>query len=133
MRHRILILAALLALAGCRENIDLPAFAGRDDIRLESGGVTMFCYDSLTCQLGFNRESRTFRVHTDSMTDFFEVTLSALPSGEGDKVEGDITWTTKRDISTIKNVALQTIRAEGDRIWLWNEDEDIALVVRFLD
>ena len=133
MKRIPIILAALVLLASCRENGELPAFTGLDGIRFVSEGVTMFSYDSLTCQLGFNRETRTFRAHTDSMSDFFEVTLSALPTQGGEKVSGDLTWTTSRDIRTKKDVALEVVRLEGDRIWLWDEDEDIALVIRTLD
>lgn len=127
-----LVLAAVLCLCSCHDDI-FPAFVADDSIHLEVDGVLQLRYDETYCQLGFSRERRQFRMCTDSMSDYFAVQMSALPNSEGDLLQADLTWTTKRDVITRKNIALEVVKTEGDKFWLWNEQGRIALVIQILD
>lgn len=129
----ILLLTAASLLAGCRHDDISEAFSLDETIRIESGGDVIFQYNPLTCQLFFSRDTGTFRVGTDTMSDYFSVSLSDIPATHGDVVRGDIKWTVRSNICDIRNVTLKVVRLEGDTIWLWSAKEQIGLVVRMLD
>lgn len=129
----ILLLAATGILAGCRHDDVSEAFSLDGTVRIEYDGAIAFQYNPVTCQQFFNRDTGTFRAGTDTMSDYFSVTLAEIPSTHGDVVRGDIRWTTSSGMSDIRNVTLKVIRLEGDTIWLWSAKERISLVVRMLN
>jgi hypothetical protein len=96
-------------------------------------GKTLFTYNPNTCQLSFNRGKRQFRVQTDDMQDFYMLTLSAMPTSEGQELTGTLMWTTRDEVNAIKNVAFSVKKVEGDKIWLWTRNGKIGVVVRVLD
>lgn len=131
--HFILPFAIIIAcLCSCNGDI-FPTFVANDAIHIEVNGETILKYDELTCQLGFNRDRHQFRMCTDNMSDYFSVTMSMIPNAQGDNLKADLIWTTKTDVITRKNVALEVVKAEGDKFWLWNEQGRIALVIQILD
>lgn len=125
-------LAALMSIAACRDNI-FPEFVSDSNVHLEMNGVTMLQYDEATCQMGFNRERRQFRMCTDSMSDYFSITMNMIPTAQDEKIKGDLVWTTSRDVMSRKNIVLEVVKTEDDKFWLWNEQERIALVIEILD
>lgn len=127
-----LLLAALL-LCSCRDDRFITPFVAQDGIRLTVNGRTVFTYDPLTCQLGFNRQRGEFRVHTDNMSDFYTLQLSKIPEREGQEVTGTLVWTTATDIYTKKNVTFTAEKLEGDCIWLWTGNGRVGVVVKVLD
>lgn len=132
MKRLLLLLAIAMAAVSCDDTEFKTGFISYDGIRLEIGGETVFEYDPLTCQLGYNSKKGEFRVHNDEMSEFFSVTLPHLPSVEEEFVTGDISWTTETDVVTKKKVTLETLKIEGDMIWLWNRGSRIAVTVRIL-
>ena len=122
----------MICFCACRNDI-FPKFVADDTIHLEMDGVLQLRYDGTWCQLGFSRERCQFRMCTDSMSDYFAVQMDQLPVQEGDILKADLTWTTPRDVVTRKNIALEVVKAEGDKFWLWNEQGRIALVIQILD
>lgn len=129
----ILILFAAGILASCRDNNVDEAFTLNDTVRMEYNGAVLFTYSPLTCQLFFNRDSRTFRAGTDNMSDYFSLTLSDIPKSGTDVVNGDIWWSSGMNVANITNITLRVVKLEGDKIWLWAAKERIGLVVRVLD
>ena len=125
-------LAALMAIAACRDNI-FPEFVSDTNVHIEMNGATMLQYDEATCQMGFNRERRQFRMCTDSMSDYFSITMNMIPTAQGEKIKADLVWTTARDVMSRKNIALEVVKTEDDKFWLWNEQERISLVIEILD
>ena len=109
------------------------AFCESEDIRLMVGGDIPFVYDPGTCQLAFSRELREFRAHTDNMSDFYAVTLSEIPSSIGQRVSGDLIWTTSKEVLRRKNLTLEVVRIEGEQFWLWSESDRIGLTIRILE
>ena len=128
----ILTLASLL-LCSCQDDRFITAFTGKDGIYLSVNSKTVFEYDPLTCQLSFNRERCEFRVHTDNMSDFYVLTLSEIPTRQGQDVRGTLVWTTEMDLNTKKNVTFTAEKLEGDRIWLWTGNGRVGVVVQILD
>ncbi|MBR4524867.1 MAG: hypothetical protein IKP15_04895 [Bacteroidales bacterium] len=136
MRHslRILLLvSALLLLAGCQDERQRAAFCEIEGVRLLVGGSIAFSYEPNSCQLAFSRDLREFRAYTDTMSDFFVATFSAVPSVPEQRLTADLVWTTEREVLKRKNLTLEVVRLEGDMVWLWSASGRIGLVVRILE
>ena len=132
--RRILALAAALALlASCDSRRERSSFVESGEIRLQVGREVQFRYDPLKCQLSFNRARREFRVQTDNVSDYYVATLSEIPVSEGQTLTADISWTTETDVLNRKNLALEVVRIEGEKIWLWSDSGRIGLSVVVLE
>ena len=130
---RILLLGALLLLAGCQDERQRAAFCENEGVRLLVGGSIAFNFEPNTCQLAFSRDLREFRAYTDTMSDFFVATFSQVPSQLEQRLTADLVWTTEREVLTRKNLTLEVVRLEGDMVWLWSASGRIGLVVRILE
>lgn len=128
-----ILLLAFLLLCSCRDDRLISSFVLEDEVCLVENSRTVFKYDPLSCQMSFNRDRSEFRVHTDNMSDFFTLTLSAVPIWKGQEVRGTLVWTTKDDIYTKRNVTFTAEKLEGDKIWLWTGNGRVGVVVRVLD
>lgn len=131
---RFLLTLLLVAVTcGCRTTDIFPAFINSTNIHLEVNGVTQLEYDMNRHQIGFNRNRGQFRMCSDTMSDYFTLTMNLIPSVEGETIKADLCWTTANDVKTRKNIALEVVRTEGDKYWLWNDSERIALVIQVLE
>ncbi len=133
MKRAAIIFLSCLMLCSCVDDRLIEPFVQKDAVAMEQEGSTVFRYDPLTCQLSFNRDRCEFRASTDNMSDYFVLVLDRIPSRTEEKVTGTLTWTTPTDIYVKKNATFETVRLEGDKIWLWSHSGHIGLVVRMLD
>jgi len=129
----LLLLALLPLLSGCGNDRLRAAFCDNEGIRLIVGGTVAFNYEPARCQMSFSRDRREFRVHTDSMSDFFVAELSEIPTQLGQRLTVDLTWTTEREVLTRKKLTLEVLRIEGDEFWLWSTVGRIGLTIRVLE
>lgn len=134
MRHSLAYAFLMLAVlfAGCSEARLSEDFEMNGQLRIEIKGYTVFSYAPATCQLGFNRETCEFRVHTDNMSDFFVIDLDEMPSAEGQKIKGSASWTTGDNLH-VKKTIFEVVKIQDSRIWLWSSESRIAAVVLALD
>lgn len=123
----------LLLLCACNETRRINAFVENNDIRLQVGSTVHFRYDPLTCQLSFSRDRKEFRAQTDNTSDYYSVVFTEIPSETGQTVGADLTWTTETDILTRKNLTLEVIKTEGEKIWLWSSSGRIGLSIMLLE
>ena len=129
-----LILPGLAALAtSCQDTRYQNAFIQSENLCLQVGGKVQISYEGLACQKSFNRERKSFRVHSDNMSDYYQVVFETLPEQMGDIVNADLEWTTETDILTRKNLAFEVVRTEGGTIWLWSKSARIGLSIQILD
>lgn len=130
---RITIFAALLGcliLSSCEGGKADPEFVNTTDCNLRVKGQVVFKYDPLTCQTAFNRRKCEFRVHTDNMSDYYCVNLNLVPTAEGQKAKGSITWTNRSDVVTRSDLTFHVKKADrSGRFWLWNRKEQIGVVI----
>ena len=141
MRHAPRHVCALAALAAalwagtsCQGFKADPEFLATDSFELEVKGNQVFTYDAYTCQTAFNRARKEFRVHTDTMSDYYCLTLESIPSKTGEKVKGDITWTGKSDVVTRKGLSFTVKKVERNQMmWLWCRKEGIGVVIQVLN
>lgn len=129
----LLLISALLLLASCQDERQRAAFCEIEGVRLLVGGSIAFSYEPNSCQLAFSRDLREFRAYTDTMSDFFVATFSAVPSVPEQRLTADLVWTTEREVLKRKNLTLEVVRLEGDMVWLWSASGRIGLVVRILE
>jgi len=104
-----------------------------DELRLQVAGKVQFRYDKLNCQLSFSRDRNEFRAQTDNTSDFYTVRLNFIPTQVGETVTADLSWTTDTDILHRKNLTLEVVRIEGDKIWLWSDSGRIGVSLRVLE
>lgn len=133
LRIIVSMVAISLSVISCASHKTEEAFVASDDVRLQVGRADQFVYDPLTCQLGFNRSTRTFSAHTDTMSDYFIATFSEVPASLGQKLSADINWTTHSNVLSRKKLTLEVVRLEGDKVWLWSQQGKIGLTVRTLE
>ena len=132
-RKIIIALAALALLTGCDRTRERNAFVESGEIRLQVGSAVQFRYDPLKCQMTFNREHREFRAQTDNVSDYYVAKLSEIPTSEGQTLSADLCWTTATDVLKRKNLALEVVKIEGGKIWLWSDSGRIGLSVVVLE
>lgn len=106
----------LLLCCSCGRQRRVNAFMEHDELRLQVAGKVQFRYDELNCQLSFSRDRNEFRAQTDNTSDFYTVRLNFIPTQVGETVTADLSWTTDTDILHRKNLTLEVVRIEGDRL-----------------
>lgn len=132
-KRLLLILAPVILLSSCVGKVD-PEFLQNEDFCLRIKDNVVFRYDERTCQTAFNRRRAEFRVHTDNMSDYYRITLSGVPTGEGQKFTGDVTWTSTSNIFTKKGCTFTVSKMDAEhRVWLWCRKEQMGAVVQILD
>ena len=123
----------MTALSACNESMQINSFAQSEQIRIQVGGSTQMSYNPLTCQIAFSRDLRQFRAHTDNMSDYFCINMSEIPVSIGQKINADIVGTTHRDVLSKKNLTFETVRLEGETIWLWSTSAKIGVCIQTID
>ena len=133
MRRLASFLAIAVLLCGCNDSRKRNAFVENNDIRLQIGSTIQFRYDPLTCQLAFSRDRREFRAQTDNTSDYYSIVLSEVPANIGQRVSGNLTWTTETDILTRDDLDLEVLRIEGDQVWLWSSSGRTGVMIKLLE
>ena len=133
MRRLAAFLAIAVILCGCNDTRRRNAFVENNDIRLQIGSTIQFRYDPLTCQLAFSRDRREFRAQTDNTSDYYSIVLSEIPANIGQRVSGNLTWTTETDILTRDDLDLEVLRIEGDQVWLWSSSGRTGVMIKLLE
>lgn len=129
----LLFCLCLSGLCSCDKNRHVEAFSESGEIRLQTGGNVQFRYDPPSCQMSFNQTTLEFMAFNDSMSDYYSVRLSEIPTRVGQAISADLIWTTSRDVLHRNNVAFETVRLEGDSIWLWSYSARIGVSLRILE
>lgn len=99
------------------------------EIALIERGSRLLGYKPDTWQLGFNDEKIEFRVHDDKMGYYYVLRCDAMPSEEGQTVNGRLEWTTYND-NKVRDLSFTVSKIDADgKIWLWNARNQIGVVV----
>lgn len=134
MKRFLAALALCLMMSACYEPAPDPVIMEDNTPRLSVRGMSIFYFDGLNCQLGYNGKKNEFRMHTDNMSEYFIADLDRIPSAVGERVTAEsLWWTTQSDVELKTNVALDVLKIEDGTIWLWNSREQITAVVRILE
>lgn len=122
-----------LMLLSCKGK-ELQSSFGEEEIpHFEMGGDDVFVFDPLRCQTACNEDDRQFMVFTDTMSDYYIVTLEKIPTETGTTVKGTIVWTSDFDIEKKSDVKFTVERIDPNGwIWLWNSSSKIGVAVQRL-
>lgn len=137
MKKNILKYTAALALAvtasSCQKNQPDEEFLESDNLCLIVEGRTVHRYDPLTWQLGFSEVTREFRVHNDSMSDYYILICKETPVRQGQTIHADIIWSGSSTINSKRNLTFEIRKTDSrGRIWLWSKRSRIAVSVMSL-
>lgn len=119
---------------GCIGNSVDQAFLYYEGNTVHVNGAPQFSWDEKTCQMSFSRDAKEFRVFTDTMSDYYSIKMSEIPSSQGQSISCDLTWTTSDDVITKKGVTFKVEQIDVDgKVWLWNRKEKIGVIVQIID
>jgi len=111
-----------------------PDFLATTVFGLQVKGNEVFKFDYYSCQTAFNLQKKEFRAHTDTMSDYYCLTLDKLPSSTGDKVKGDLVWTSTSDVSEKEDISFVVKKVERNQMmWLWSRKEGIGVVIQIIE
>ena len=133
MKRLSVIAIILVLLTACNRNKMEPEILESENLCLSVKGKTVFSYDENDCQISFNRSQRIFRIGDDTMDDFFTLTTNNIPSAKGEKVKGDLQWTSQSSVQSRKYVQFEVQKIENGTVWLWSKTDRIAAVVKILE
>lgn len=113
-------LLGLLTLPSCIDDLVVREFEnftlGQTDYGIYSNSKSLFVYDEECHQLAFNSQQRLFRIQTDDMSTYVQMTLDAAPlQGEvcGLKLE-------YKGLSGLnKNYAVKVLKVDSTRGIVW--------------
>ncbi len=123
------LLAALLAACACNAKID-EAILASPDLGIYQDGTALIRYEPLKYQNAYNESLRQFRIHDDTMSEYFILTLDAIPSAQGQKVTGSVKSSAMPDADGLEFTVEKT---DGDgRVWLWCKKRKLAVTAEVL-
>lgn len=130
--YRFLIILLAVALAGACVRFDVEEILlERQELSLTWKGEQQISYDPLTWQVGCNLKECEYRVHDDSMANYFVIKCSERPSVEGMDVIADVEWTVRANIKRYEGLRFTVRKIDSDgMIWLWCKSQKIGVVVK---
>ena len=123
-----------IAAAGCSKHYSPDkVFLESSNISLRYCGSEKITYDPATFQIGFSPEKKQFRVHNDTMSEFFTLTCSELPVEPGQKIKCAIKYTNGETIIYKSGLSFTVEKVgENGMVWLWCSKKDLGVTVRML-
>ena len=68
------------------------------------------------------------------MSDYYCVKLDYVPTENGQKVKGELKWTSKSEIISKKGLSLTVEKTDrSGRLWLWCRKESIGVIIQTLN
>jgi hypothetical protein len=130
----VMVLLAMLLSAGCVKYDINEILVSREDLSLTWKGVDQMDYDPLTWQAGCNVRRYEYRVHDDSMANYFAVRCSERPVAEGQNITADVEWTMTSSIKRYEGIKFSVMKLAPDgRIWLWSRTQQIGIVMKEIE
>lgn len=131
----ILALAIYLCLgSGCKKSEPDPVFIGSDEPALQINGSYRIKYSPATFQIGYSPDNRQFRIHNDTMSEFYILTCSELPERQGQDIKCALKYAASGSISYKNGLNFRVERTDPatGMIWLWCSKKNIGVSVRKL-
>lgn len=130
----IILAAALLVFCGCSETNEVDSEFLKDETPcLKIDGNVIHQYNPLTWQLGYKASDAEFRVHNDTMSDYYVVELNSVPQKTGETITGNLIWTSEKGVNRLNDLDFKVEKINGNGVvWLWQSKENIAVSVQIL-
>ena len=129
-RYLTLIFTAVMFTSCADENID-EVLLGSTDISVSLKGKVQYTFNPDKGQAAYDRESNLYRYFDDDLGSWFEIRCSTRPATEGEVIKADIDWATKTSFRTEEGMVFTVEKTdETGMIWLWNDSEDIGIIIK---
>ena len=133
---RIAAFVAVLAImfSSCTKYDIEEVLLAREDLSLTWKGEEQIVYDPLTWQLSCNVKNSEYRVHDDSMANYYIIKCSERPTEEGQDVMADVEWTVSKNIKRYEGIRFTVKKMGTDGlIWMWNNSQNIGVVIKEIE
>ena len=132
-RYMFFIIAALSLSACVQYNLD-EVLLEQSEVSLSIKGKNQYVFHSASGQMAFNSENTLYRYMDDNMSSWLELKCQSKPGGVGDKVVADLKWKSKESSGDEKDIEFD-IKQTDDKgtIWMWNDTNNIGLIIREFD
>lgn len=131
MKRLVIFTLALLSLTAClRYDIDEVLLA-RTDVSLTLKGKLQYAFAADYGQMAINADRTLFRYMTDDLATWMEVRCQTKPGGIGEKILADVKWKSTLSEGEEKGMEFEIKQIDGSgMIWLWNNSNNIGLIIR---
>lgn len=136
---RLLRIAALVAVwaimfSGCTKYDIEEVLLAREDLSLTWKGEEQIVYDPLTWQMSCNVKTSEYRVHDDSMANYYVMKCSERPTEEGQDLMADVEWTVSKNIKRYEGVRFTVKKIGNDGlIWMWSNSQNIGVIIKEIE
>lgn len=129
-RYLTIIFTAVMFTSCADVNID-EVLLGSTDISVSLKGKVQYTFNPDKGQAAYDRESNLYRYFDDDLGSWFEIRCSIRPATEGEVIKADIDWATKTSFRTEEGMVFTVEKTdETGMIWLWNDSEDIGIIIK---
>ena len=128
--------ALLLTLGSClpEGDFDERMLSDHQLPSLTVKGRTVFEYDPHSCQESWSPTTLTYRSGTDTMSDWFEIRLSNIPSELDRDIMANLSWTGRNSEESLSRLHFELRATDSDgHAWLWCRRQQILVVLRLID
>lgn len=138
MTRRTYALAAMLLILtvteGCRHKHEPErAFMESSILSLRINGCEKIRYEPETFQTGFSPENKQFRIHNDTMSEFFTLTCQELPEKTGQNIKCTLKYCADGEVVYQKGLNFNVEKISDDgTVWLWCSKKKTGATVRIL-
>lgn len=132
----LLVTMSLIALCGCQRgdgfDFDLIGAYPQPCLLINGTPATSVAPDG--AQYVYSPTSKTFCAGTDTMSDYFLVTLSNIPSSEGQKLTASVEYTADSTQKYLTNLSFTVEQIKDNGIvWLWCPASKLSLAIQILN
>lgn len=133
------LIAAVLCIAivSCRKDnggkgdiMELEDFVEKRECGLVGYGGYLFKYSEKNCQISVNLRRKYLRMQNDMQTDYVHAEFDAMPYETGKNVMVGMRYKVSTD-EIVNSVPMTAVRVSADKVWLWNEENRIGLIIPF--
>lgn len=137
MRKVLAILPALSVLllsSGCEKGLEPdPGFIADGRLALTVRNSMKVAYLPETYQIGFNAERHQFRIHNDTMSEYYILRCQELPDHQGQKIRCSLKYASEGKAFYKGGLTYEVLKTDDDgTFWLWNTEKGIGASVRVI-
>ena len=131
MKRCLIFMLAVLSFTACVRYDINEVLLARTDVSLTSKGKPLYSFDSRSGQMTINADRTLFRYISDDLSSWMEVKCQSRPGGIEDKFIADVKWKSSLSEGEEKGLEFEIKQTDGTgMIWLWNNANNIGLIIR---
>lgn len=104
-------------------------FVESDHMGLYVDGTRIFTYNELNHQLVYNKRRNIYRIQDDTQENYLNFRAETMPKSAGVSILCEIIYYNKGEYAISMNMIFECTRIDEDRIWFWNANEKMGVVL----